>query len=490
MQMQKKKEKTKGPVTQEVIFKIMMMTTYAVASVFFLENVFSKNVQSMLIIGGALLAFTIITLVMRRMNFSQYTKQFVLCICLVLLVFAISANVGTFYSDDFPLFLALIGLSGLYLEPRYTQVQGILITIILIVLYVMHPEKADPFSQYFMCVLLLDVAAITIYLTIKRGRAFIEISQLREAEAAQLVSSMKSVGEELKENYIQSTNRLAGMKAVNLRLEENTDGLTSGSEEIQRGTQELENSFSIAHTHIRNTGGKIEVLNQDIKKVEVALEENKAYLQNMGEQVALVSQAVHMTTEVFTQLEKQVREISSLTEQLSTIAFNTNILALNAAIEAARAGEYGSGFAVVADEVQSLAAKSDTCSNNVSDVVTGMQNQIALTASRMSESAQIILSSQQTMECMEKSFQNLMTQFDDLYKNIAEQNENVLDVDNVFETLEQKVAEMENCSQSNQATVESIVAAIRDYKQYTDMIVEDTKQIQKLSASMVDGSVV
>ena len=51
------------------------------------------------------------------------------------------------------------------------------------------------------------------------------------------------------------------------------------------------------------------------------------------------------------------KEIRSINDTISDIAFQTHLLALNAAIEAASAGAAGKGFSVVADEVGELATK-------------------------------------------------------------------------------------------------------------------------------------
>lgn len=486
--MSEPKKTIKKPMSEDKIFKYMMTAVFLVASLFFVKNILSKAWSGAIVIGVCLVIFSAAIFLMKKLNITQKIQQLVLCLSIVFLVFCISLNSGNYYSDDFPLYLAVIALSGLYLVPKYTLIQAALIDVLLIAAYFIHPEKADPFSQYIMCVVILTICAFCFYMVINRGRSYIRIGEQRAREAEKLLSELKDAGEKLQANCEHSLERVSKLEKANERLENSIDDLRDGSSNITQGTVDVSQTFDDMQEKMLITQEHVSSLNTEVKKVEDSLADSKKNMKEMNSEMLALKQTLEATNTVFTTLQNEIKEIVAFTQQLNKIANSTNTLALNASIEAARAGQMGAGFAVVAGKVQVLAEDSNKCSSQIANVVNAMESLINQTSKQLSVSHEAVDHSIDSLNEFQDSFKNLTSQFKSLYRNIEDQNDNIQQMDHSFVELRDKISDMASSSEENQNSVNAITDSIDVYKYNINKIVDDNIIISQLSASLLESA--
>jgi len=98
-----------------------------------------------------------------------------------------------------------------------------------------------------------------------------------------------------------------------------------------------------------------------------------------------IAGALNSTATVINTLGQRSQEIGGIVGVITSIAEQTNLLALNAAIEAARAGEQGRGFAVVADEVRNLASRTRQATDEISGMISSIQQETGNAISTMEQ---------------------------------------------------------------------------------------------------------
>ncbi|MBN0975721.1 methyl-accepting chemotaxis protein [Pseudomonas hygromyciniae] len=213
-----------------------------------------------------------------------------------------------------------------------------------------------------------------------------EITVSGKDEPARLQQALKSMQQSLRETIRRisdSSNQLASAsEELSCVTEDATRGLHQQSQEIEQ-----------AATAVNQMTAAVEEVASNAVATSQASRESDRIAQHGREQVhktvlSIESLADDVTANA-TQVEdlaQKVYGISKVLDVIRAIAEQTNLLALNAAIEAARAGEAGRGFAVVADEVRALAHRTQQSTQEIEQMIGGIQQGTDLAVSSMQQS--------------------------------------------------------------------------------------------------------
>ncbi len=461
------KKSSKQMISTEKIYMIMEWLPIVVSAAFFIINVTKGNVTAMVVIGLCLVGFISTAVIVKVKNVSMYNRQFVMSLALPTLAFMISLFSGASYSDDFPLMLAIISLSGMFLEPKITRAQIVLAEIYLVLMYIIHPEKSGGLSQYILTAACFTLAAVLLYQVIKRGSAFIKESEDKAKESEALLVSIKNMGAELQKDFDESSKK----------IEVQTSGLKKESVSIAGSAGAVSDSCSEAKDKVLETKTQIHKLDDGVKQFEASLNENKENMETMNEKVDAVGAIINESGEVFRTLQEEMQEIVGVAKQISDIAFKLTILSLNASVESAHAGKYGVGFEIIAAEMRELSENSSNFSDRVSDIVKDLLVKVDNATKRVGDSEEAMAQSKNVMVELVDSFSKLNEQFANLYGNIEAQTYMVNEIDNIFSELEYKVSDMHNSALANQQSVEGIATAMVEFSGNVGEIVKNTQAV-------------
>lgn len=190
------------------------------------------------------------------------------------------------------------------------------------------------------------------------------------------------------------------------RLRKGAENLSSVTEQthtgVERQNAEIEQLATALHemaSTVQEIAQSAEQASDATRQAELMAGHGTQVVDDVAGRISQLSQAFEALAECFDMLNKDGERIGTVVEVINSVAQQTNLLALNAAIEAARAGEQGRGFAVVADEVRGLASRTAQSTDQIAELVAGLQLRVReatelMTQGKASMSASVVLTAE------------------------------------------------------------------------------------------------
>ncbi|NWA30164.1 methyl-accepting chemotaxis protein [Pseudomonas sp. C6002] len=199
------------------------------------------------------------------------------------------------------------------------------------------------------------------------------ISQ-RQDELGQLQRSMQSMTVGLRELIGGISDGVTQIASAAEQLSAVTEQTSAGVNSQKVETDQVATAMNEMAATVQEVARNAEEASEAAVAADQQAREGDKVVGEAIAQIERLASEVGNSTEAMGHLKRESDKIGSVLDVIKSVAQQTNLLALNAAIEAARAGEAGRGFAVVADEVRSLAQRTQKSTEEIEELIVGLQS--------------------------------------------------------------------------------------------------------------------
>ncbi|WP_310604620.1 methyl-accepting chemotaxis protein [Anaerosporobacter sp.] len=347
------------------------------------------------------------------------------------------------------------------------------------------PEGATILGAISKAVL-FGVASVVIYLATKRGEdmyyksvemldAISKNRELTTQTAIGLGNSLEQTAEEVHTMSKQADNVSMSAAQMQEAIGNMTQAVITVSEKIGDTVIAVDKNYDLANE-----------LDQRFKEVTNAVKEGnngaisvKTSLDDMGKTVGSASEATSILLE-------EMGRITSILDEINSIASQTNLLSLNASIEAARAGEHGRGFAVVANEIRSLSEESAKASNNIHNILMKLASTVETVSDRITAGADAAKAGVGKMDGLMKLLENIEQSANVAEGVVLEEYQLINGIKQNFDIINGEIETLVTTSEENDAMITSISENIDVQNKAIDTCSDEISKLEQITHQLTE----
>ncbi len=304
----------------------------------------------------------------------------------------------------------------------------------------------------------------------------------------------------IKNMIIEVSNSSKDVNDTSLKLEEVSiktqnifENLNDIIQEIVRGAKEQENDIATTKQAIDGLSDEIakiygvsSTMKNNSLKIQDSNEVSKEGLLNIEKSNDKSVDTINMVNESIQDLYNQINRISEVTKMINDISSQTNLLSLNASIEAARAGEAGKGFAVVADEVSKLAVESNKYAEEISSIISDIENKVTYTIN-LSKEVKVVAEEQvSTVDKSKDDFNKVDNLLSDILININNMDDGIKKTEETRAAMIGYIDRLFEISQEFSQSTSDVSKLSTDFNNNIQNLSEGSLSLRESSDNLMD----
>ena len=267
---------------------------------------------------------------------------------------------------------------------------------------------------------------------------------------------------------------------VSRAVEEISKGAVSQAEEIQNASSEIVAMGEV----IEEIVGNVNDLTEASDAMSRAGNESTDTMRNLSESNDRTSKAIGNIGNQIRLTDESIKQISTATELITSIASQTNLLSLNASIESARAGEAGRGFAVVATEIQKLAVQSNDAAVEIQQIIGNLMNESQKTMDEMKEAEVLMREQQDKLNDTKEKFGEVSTGIDVSREGTQQIRVCADSCNSARASVIDVISNLSAISEENAASAEETTASMQELNATINLLSEEATKLKEISVSL------